>query len=63
MFYTKLPNKREVPIESVFTRCFYCKKEIEVDSEMLCEILKDGDLLSTQVACCSLDKPVLVRIK
>jgi hypothetical protein len=62
MFHTKFGSNC-MPIDNVFTTCFNCGNAIEIDTDMLKEILKDGDLHSTQVACCYSDNPTIVRIK
>ena len=54
MFYVKekINDVMEISIEindeNVFCTCPKCGKEVGVD---LVEVLKDGDLLSTQVCC------------
>jgi hypothetical protein len=69
MFYLKThhegkPIEVEIYGDEIFTRCYNCGKEIQVDDQLLREVLADGgDLSSTSLACCSGDKPKLIRIK
>lgn len=61
MFYTKLEGI-EILIDGVYAKCFNCGKEIEIDSETLHAVLRDGDLYTTQIACCG-NIPTVKRIK
>lgn len=57
MFYIKkeVGNDIEVKIDlyddEIFTQCPECGKEILVDTEMLIDVLSDGDFLGTSVYC------------
>lgn len=68
MFYIKTVHEgKQIEVEiygdEIYTRCFNCGKEIQVDDELMREVLKDGDLSSTSLACCKTKKPTLARIK
>lgn len=68
MFYIKTIVEGEIieiPIydDEIFTRCYNCGSEMQADTEMLLNVLTDGDLSSTRVACCDNEKVPLKRIK
>ncbi|CAM4101254.1 hypothetical protein L1N85_10910 [Paenibacillus alkaliterrae] len=68
MFYIKTEHggkqiKVEIFGDEIYTICFNCGKEIQVDDETLREVMKDGDLSSTSLSCCSNKKPELTVIK
>ena len=57
MFYTKVATeipgyKVKVPLEEgIFTECYKCNTEIEVNEEKLEGILEYGDLATTKILC------------
>lgn len=69
MFYIKStykgkPIELEIFGDEIFTKCFKCGKEMQVEEDLLKWILADGgDLESTSISCCETVKPTLVRIK
>lgn len=54
MFYVKqkFPNGTElkVPIRQVFTKCYTCGSELEIDMDDMCRG-RDEDILETKVLC------------
>ncbi|MGW8439925.1 hypothetical protein ACWGXJ_02815 [Paenibacillus sp. S33] len=65
---TEIDGKiREIEIfgDEIFTRCFKCGKEFQVDDEIQREILKDeGSFCGISLSCgCNTEKPTLIRIK
>lgn len=70
MFYlkTEIDGKiREVEFygDEIYTRCFRCGTEFQVDEHLQREVLKDdGSFSGTRLTCgCKTDKPKLIRIK
>lgn len=68
MFYIKTEyegKQIEVDIygDEIFTTCFNCGREFQVDDEMLREVMKNGDLSSTSLSCCNNKRPELSLIK
>lgn len=59
------PVKVELYGDEIFTQCFRCEKEMQVDEDLLRWILQDGgELCSTSISCgCNSEKPALVRVK
>lgn len=58
---------REIEIygTEIFTTCFKCSKEFQVDEDLQREILKDeGSFSGVSLSCgCNTEKPNLIRIK
>lgn len=70
MFYLKTEIEGKIQNidiydDEIFTTCIECGKEIQVDTETIISILKDGgDFASTSISCgCSTERPTLIRIK
>lgn len=68
MFYIKTEHEgKQVKIniydDEIFTSCLNCGKEIQVDTELLRDILADGDFASTSIGCCEKKKPELSLVK
>lgn len=68
MFYIKTEHegkriKVDIYGDEIYTACFNCGKEMQVDDEMLREVMKDGDLSSTSISCCNNKKPELSLVK
>lgn len=58
MFYVKtnISNNAEIKVElyedEIYTHCYECGKEIQVDTDILINIwTTDGDLSSTSIKC------------
>lgn len=68
MFYIRTTHNGvqiEIPIydDEIFTRCYNCGEEMQVDTEMLLNVLTDGDLSSTSISCCDKVRSQIIRIK
>jgi hypothetical protein len=70
MFYLKTEidgQIREIEIydDEIYTTCFKCGKEFQVDTHLIIEVLKnDGDFASTAISCgCSTERPKIFKIK
>lgn len=68
MFYVKteyegIPIQVTIYGDDIYTKCFNCGVEMEVDDDTLREVMKNGDLSSTRLACCENKKPKLTLVK
>lgn len=67
MFYlkTKINDSIEIKVpllsDEIYTKCLECRREIEVDAELLQSVLEDGDLSSSSIICevCTLKKEAI----
>lgn len=59
------PQTIDIYDDEIFTTCFKCGKEFQVDLHLIQEILKGGgDFSSTSISCgCSVERPTLTLIK
>jgi hypothetical protein len=51
--------------DEIYTTCFKCGKEFQVDTHLIIEVLKnEGDFASTAISCgCNTERPNIFRIK
>ncbi|AYB38522.1 hypothetical protein [Brevibacillus laterosporus] len=64
MFYLKTKDRRNKELvvdiydDEIFTKCVECGKEIQADSELLINVLENGEFASTYIMCekCTKDK-------
>lgn len=65
MFYVKTNISDDVEIkvdlydDEIYTQCPKCGKEIQVETEVLRQVLLDGDLASTSLYCEKCSKEVV----
>ncbi len=65
MFYIKTHISDNVEIkvdicdDEIFTQCYECGKEVQVEREMLKKILEDGDLVNSSLYCKECSKGVI----
>jgi adenine-specific DNA methylase len=67
MFYVKVMYQGkliqvDISGRPFYTQCVNCGKEIELDDDLFDEVLRNGDLLTTTISCCS-TKPKLQLVK
>lgn len=69
MFYLKAehdgkPIKVDIYDDEIYTRCFNCGKEFQVDTDLIRQVLSDGgDFASTSLSCCNAERSKLFRVK